>query len=128
MYRCYLIHRGRIAERHELAATTLEEAVAQGRVLLQAHTEIMQAGGIEIWQDTTQLYSDKCHVGDTGVPAPVASPFGTSESVTLPTRRRSGVRSLPLLAFNANAAARADDRIKAIRRQIAQQARTLEYQ
>lgn len=92
MYRCYLVHHGRIAKAEDLAASTLDEAIAQGRTLLNACPETTAASGIEIWQQGDRLYSDQCHAGDTGMPADVVSPFATPDSTMLPTWRPSYAR------------------------------------
>ncbi len=95
MYRCYLIHQGRIVQSHDLPVATLQEAIAQGRQLLAAQTRWSSEGGIEIWQRTSLLYSDKCHSDDTGRPAPVSSPFHSGESRVLPDSRPSITSFLP---------------------------------
>ncbi|HEY4042066.1 MAG TPA: hypothetical protein VGM32_09515 [Rhodopila sp.] len=99
MYRCYLIHRGRIAKAEELAATTLAEAITQGRNLLLADSATQTDSGIEIWAEADLCYSDRCHAGDTGNPDFVTSPFQTADFTTMPTWRRSTSRSLASLTF-----------------------------
>ena len=92
MYRCYLIHQGRIVQSHDLPVPTLQEAIAQGRQLLAAQTSWSSEGGIEIWQRTSLLYSDKCHSDDTGHPAPISSPFHSGDSRIKPDPRPSITR------------------------------------
>ncbi|HYZ23334.1 MAG TPA: hypothetical protein VE690_14375 [Rhodopila sp.] len=75
MYRCYVIHNGRIARAEELSAIDLDEAVTQGRALLAADPQTTTESGIEIWHRADLLYSDKRHAVDTGRPAHILSPF-----------------------------------------------------
>lgn len=100
MYRCYLIQNSRIAKAVELAVATLEEAIAQGRALLAVGAGTSGDSGIEVWQQANLLYSDQRHAHDSGVPAPVVSPFATPDSTMLPTTKpsRSRFMSLILLA------------------------------
>jgi hypothetical protein len=84
MYRCYLIHHGRIASCAELAAATLDEAIARGRVLLAADPDTRPNSGIEIWHLATLLHSDKCHAAETGRLTRIVSPFAISQSAVLP--------------------------------------------
>jgi hypothetical protein len=106
MYRCYLIHHGRIAAAEELAAVTLPEAIQMGHALLRTHPDTTSSSGIEIWQKACLLYSDQCHTEDTGIAADVVSPFLTAESVMLPTWRPSRPGFLSLLTFPLNVAAK----------------------
>lgn len=99
MYRCYLIHHGRIAKAEELNTQTLAEAVIQGRLLLSNHPETTPRSGIEIWQQTKLLYSDQCHASDSGIPADVVSPFSIPDSVMLPNGRQPGVPSPSQVTF-----------------------------
>ena len=98
-YRCYLIHRGRIARAEELAATSLADAVAQGRGLLAADADTVDGSGIEIWEQGEIRHSDRCHAADTGQPVPIYSPFETAECTMMPRSRRSLSRSLAILTF-----------------------------
>jgi hypothetical protein len=87
MYRCYFVHRGRIAKAEEFAAPTLHNAILWGRALLKADRETTNDSGIELWWQTIRLYTDWRHSGDTGIMADVESPFATDESTMLPTWR-----------------------------------------
>ena len=94
MYRCYLIHQGRITKAEELASATLAEAVAEGQALLQTDAGTRPDSGIEIWHHASCLYSDCCHAGDTGSAASIDSPFATAEPTMRPTRWPSQARPL----------------------------------
>jgi hypothetical protein len=87
MYRCYLIHHGRIASAENFAAATLDNAILLGHALLKADRDTDTDSGIELWRQTTQLYTDRQHSDDTGVTADVSSPFATVDSTMLPTWR-----------------------------------------
>ena len=99
MFCCYLIHHGRISQRHEIAVATLHEAIAHGRQLLSAHPVTSEESGIEIWRNADLLYSDQRHTNQTGIPAPLGSPFATAESTMLPTTYPSQARSLASVMF-----------------------------
>jgi hypothetical protein len=96
MYRCYLIHRGRIAKAEDLAAPTLAQAIAEGHALLQRQPETTPDSGIEIWDGAIRLYSESRHAADTGTIASIESPFATAEPTMRPNRWLSKAR--PILA------------------------------
>jgi hypothetical protein len=94
MYRCYLIRDGRIARGDDFDVRTLWKAKALGRKLFALQPQTDNFSGIEIWQGASLLYSDQCHAHDTGRPAPIVSPFETSESTMFLTWRPCVVRPL----------------------------------
>jgi len=98
MYRCYFIRDGRIARGNDFDVRTLRKAKALGRKLFALQSQTDNFSGIEIWQGASLLYSDKCHANDTGHPAPIVSPFETSESTMFLTCRPSVVRPLLTIA------------------------------
>ena len=104
MFCCYLIHHGRISQRHEIAVTTLHEAIGHGHQLLSTHPATSDESGIEIWQNADLLYSDQRHTTQTGIPAALDSPFATVESTMLPNTYPSRARSLALVMFTQNPA------------------------
>jgi hypothetical protein len=65
-----------------------------GRKLFALQPQTDNFSGIEIWQGASLLYSDQCHAHDTGRPAPIVSPFETSESTMFLTWRPCVVRPL----------------------------------
>jgi hypothetical protein len=75
LYRCYLVHHGRIAKGEELGVSTLPQAIALGHNLLLSDAETADGSGIEIWVQADLLYSDHRHAHDTGDLAPITSPF-----------------------------------------------------
>jgi hypothetical protein len=94
MYRCYLIRDGRIARGDDFDVRTLWKAKALGRELFASQPQTDNFSGIEIWQGASLLYSNKCHAHDSGRPAPIVSPFETSESTMFLTWRPGVVRPL----------------------------------
>jgi len=87
MYRCYLIRNGRIARGDYLDAATLEQAVAEGRLLMAMQSRCGPFSGMEIWCGASLVYSDTPYAGAAGVPAPIDSPFDTPDTTILPTWR-----------------------------------------
>jgi hypothetical protein len=96
MYRCYLIHDGRIARAEEFTAENLEDAIAQGRALLVADRAATDGSGIEIWQRSSLLYTERRHTSETAIPADIISPFATPDTVILPTWQPSCARPVVL--------------------------------
>jgi hypothetical protein len=56
MYRCHLLHAGRITQGYNLKVETLDAAIATGRKILADHIDPDDCDGLEIWLDTALLY------------------------------------------------------------------------
>jgi len=56
MFRCFFMHKGRVAQGFNLQVLTLDAAIATGRKILDDDLDLDDCDGYEIWLDRGLLY------------------------------------------------------------------------